>query len=114
MALVENAPLRSSDEPQDEDQQHRADGGGDDRGDQAAADADVQNAGQPAADEGADHADDDVADQAKAATLDQQSGKPTGDDADDQPGDDTVSHDVFPYERRYGRLLSFRSRMIGT
>src|SRR6185312_818801 len=81
------------DEAQDKDEQGGADGRGNDRSDDPAADMDVQDARQPAADEGAYNPDDDVADQAEAAALDQRSGQPPGDRADENPYNKTMCVD---------------------
>src|SRR5690606_3896948 len=78
-------------QPDEHEQDDRADGGVDDRRDDATADAEAQRGEQPPGDEGADDADDDVADQAEAVALDELSGQPAGDRADDDEDDQTFN-----------------------
>ena len=80
--------------------QGSADEACDDRRDPSGADVDVQDASQPAANEGSDDADNNVADQAEAAALDECPGKPASDSADNQPSQQTVSfHFEFILQR---------------
>src|SRR5689334_20725510 len=76
--------LSSLYQPDDEEQDHRPDGGVNNGGNNSAPDVHVQNPEQPGTDERADDTDDDVADQAKSHALDDHAGQPAGDRADDQ------------------------------
>ncbi len=69
----------------DQQQDHRADGGIENLAHQAAGgDVDAEFREQPRGEEGADDADDDVADQAEAGALDDLAGEPAGNQADDE------------------------------
>src|SRR5271155_675487 len=76
------------DQPDNDQQNHRADEGIDHVGNKAATDEESDPRQQPAGDKRADNADDDVADQPETAALDHHPGKPAGDRADNQPNDD--------------------------
>src|SRR5271169_2854684 len=66
------------DQPEDDQQNDRANEGIDDVRDEPGAKVDVENGQQIARNDGADDADDDVADQSKTAALDHHAGKPAG------------------------------------
>ncbi len=70
--------LCSLDEPQDEQQDHRADEGHNDRGDYASAGRYPQRASKESANHSANDADDDVDDQAKSTAFYDLSRQPAG------------------------------------
>ena len=85
--LLDRLLLEEADNDQED---HRANDGVDDRG-QIASDQDKpDHRQQPAGDHGADDADHDVADQAEAIALDDLPGQPACDRADDQPDDERI------------------------
>src|SRR5215471_5940904 len=84
-------------QPQNDQQDDRADEGVDDRSNEAAADYNANLREQPTSDQAADNTDDNVADQSVAATFDYHTGKPTGDGADDQPNDECLCVHVSPH-----------------
>src|ERR1700720_17100 len=86
----------SLDQPDDDQQDDRADKGVDDRGDKAATDGDADLRQQPTGDECADDADDDVADQSEAAAFHDHAGQPAGNRADDEPNDEGLYVHDFP------------------
>ena len=69
------------DEPQDEQQDHRADEGHNDRADYASAGRNPQHASKESANHRANDADDDIDDQAKPTTFYDLSRQPAGDGA---------------------------------
>jgi hypothetical protein len=93
-------------EPDDDQQDHRADHGVDDRGEHAADQHKSDHRQQPAGNDGADNADHDVADQPEAVTLDDQAGEPARDRTDDKPDDERFDHDHLPQDEtpRHARL----------
>src|SRR5258708_17809483 len=84
------------DQTDDEQQNHCADDGVDDRAHDAANVEKPEPRQQPAGDQSADDANDDVADQAEPVTLDDQAGEPARDRADHQPHNQIDQHDVLP------------------
>jgi hypothetical protein len=84
------------DQPDNDQQDHRADEGIDDRGDEAAADGNAKPGQKPARNQTADDADNNVADQAEAAAFDDHAGEPARNAADDQPDDEALCFHVFP------------------
>ncbi|ADJ64160.1 hypothetical protein Hsero_2664 [Herbaspirillum seropedicae SmR1] len=92
----------------DDQQDHRAQRGRDDGGQDAAPHGDAQQAGQPAADDRADDTDEDVGQQAEAAALDQHAGQPASNRTDDQPCNESVFHDLpFPVVMGMSRVDCF-------
>ena len=85
----------ASNEPNDEEQDERADHGDEQRAEEAAANADVQDPGQPSAHERADYPDEDVDKQAETPSFRNQPGEPAREGPDDQPDDETVMHVYF-------------------
>jgi len=75
-----------TDEPDNQKQDDRADGGREDGADHAAAkrETDAELRKQHAGDHGTDDADDNIAKQAEAGALHEQAGEPTCDGADNQ------------------------------
>jgi hypothetical protein len=71
------------DEPDDEEQQHGADRGVDDRGDDSGTNMETQLRHQPTANEGADNTDQQVTNEAKSGPVHYLTGQPTGNDADE-------------------------------
>src|SRR5215831_6846918 len=94
-SLASSGPF---DQPDDENQNNRADEGGDQRADQPS-DGDAKQTKQPAADQGADHADDDVADQPEPATTHNQSGEPARDAADHDKENETTDCHATPFPK---------------
>src|SRR5687767_6606680 len=90
------ARLRALDQPQQENQDDRADQCDDDRAEQAAARRHAHRAEQPAADQRADDADDDDADDAVAAAFHDDPREPSGDEADDDEPDEF--HGLLPQQ----------------
>src|SRR5688572_30960334 len=90
------APLRALDQPQQENQDDRADQCDDDRAEQAPARRYAHRAEQPAAEQRADDADDDVADDAVAAALHDDPGEPAGYEANDDEPDEL--HGLLPLQ----------------
>src|ERR1700722_12622429 len=104
----------SPDQPQDDQEDHRADKRVDDGGDKARADIDAELRQQPPGDDRADNADHDVAQQPIAAAFDHHSGKPAGDGSDDQPNDNALDAHRSPQRARAttGRTLRLSSRSV--
>src|SRR5262245_59957596 len=71
-------------EPQDDQENNRSDGGHDDGRNDAGAEVDAQLGQEPTPDERADNSDADVRDEAIAGAFDDLSGKPSRDQADQQ------------------------------
>lgn len=90
---------RSSEQADDDQQDHGADRRVDDRGDERVHDdeGDADPRQQPAREEGADDADDEIADQAEPVAPHEHAGQPAGDDADDEQDQDGFScHVALP------------------
>ena len=88
--------LCSLDEPQDEQQDHRADEGQNDRADYASAGRNPQHASKESANHRANDADDDIDDQAKSTTFYDLSRQLAGDCSNNEPSDDPVFHPISP------------------
>ena len=89
--------LCSLDEPQDEQQDHRADEGYNDRTDYASADRNPQHASKESANHRANDADDAyIDDQAKPTTFYDLTRQPAGDCSDNKPSNDPVFHPISP------------------
>src|SRR5262245_31922484 len=98
----------AGEEPDDDQQQHGADGRHDDGRQHAARQMNPQTRHQPAADQSAYDADGHVANQAEAAALDNLAGEPAGNDADDQNDQKPLSSDVpgaNPFAASYDRHI---------
>src|SRR5450830_1248969 len=91
--------LTASYQAQHQQQHDRADGGGDDRGGNAATDANAEQTGHPAADEGTDDTDQYIDQQTEAASFDQDTCQPASDGTDDDPGNDSMRHDCCSFQR---------------
>ena len=74
----------TSDEPDDEKQHDRADGGVDNSTDSSHTELDTKARHQPIADEGADNSDHHVTDETKAGSLDNLTGQPPRSKTDQQ------------------------------
>src|SRR5207249_3138730 len=87
--------LESADEPDDDEEDHRPDGGGDDLWRPASPQVDAQPGEQPTADERAQDAYDYVPEQAQALAFDDLAGGPAGDEPDEEGYGQTLErHDV--------------------
>src|ERR1700722_4363193 len=98
-APISTPPRRtalSPDQPQDDQEDHRADKCVDDGGDKARADIDTELRQQPPGDDRADNAAHDVPQQPVAAAFDHHPGKPAGDGSDDQPNNDALNTHSIP------------------
>jgi hypothetical protein len=89
-ALRKGLRLCSLDEPQDQQQDHRADEGHNDRADYAFTGRNPQHASKESANHRANDADDDIDDQAKPTTYCDLSRQPASDCSDNKPSDDPV------------------------
>jgi hypothetical protein len=72
------------DEPENNQKQYGADGGGNDRRNDPGAEVDAQLGQQPTADQGADDPNAEVGNQTVAGTPHDLAGQPSGDEADQQ------------------------------
>src|SRR5436190_3176224 len=72
------------DQPHDDQQNNRTDGGGDDRPQNATAEPQAQHWKEPARNQGADDTNDNIADEAEACALYNLTGKPAGCKTDQQ------------------------------
>jgi hypothetical protein len=72
----------ATNEPDDQQQYQRADGGVDDRRNNARAKMDAELRKQPTTDEGAYDSDEEIADDPKPGALHDLAGQPSGDEAD--------------------------------
>src|SRR6202021_2508106 len=75
-------PASATEQSEDEQEQHRADCGVDDRRDDSGAELDAQLGQQPPTDKGPDNSNDEVADDSKSGTLYDLAGQPSCNDAD--------------------------------
>jgi hypothetical protein len=89
-AFLSELRLCSLDEPHDEQQDHRADEGHNDRADYAFTGRNPQHASKESANHRANDADDDIDDQAKPTTYCDLSRQPASDCSDNKPSDDPV------------------------
>src|SRR5262249_39919943 len=86
------APMSFFEQPDDEQENHRADYGVDDCRNDAADEDKPDQRQQPARNDCADNADNDIADKAEAVALDDQTPEPTSNRSDDQPNDERLDH----------------------
>src|SRR5580698_7645465 len=89
MPLRSVSPALPSDQSDDHQQDHRADGGAEDLADQSERQPDAEARKQESRDQRADDADHDVADQAEAVAANDLAGEPAGNRADQQKYDQT-------------------------
>jgi hypothetical protein len=75
-------PASATNEPDDQQQYQRADGGVDDRRNNARAKMDAELRKQPTTDEGAYNSNDEIADDPKPGALHDLAGQPSGNEAD--------------------------------
>src|SRR5262249_8494193 len=78
-------------EPEDPEENRRADRRRDDGGNDAGAEMDAEPRQQPITDECADNADEEVGNEAKAGTAHEMAGEPSGDEADDENDKETFA-----------------------
>src|SRR5512139_234500 len=88
----------AADKSDDHQENDRADGGVDDRSDEAGEGDETQLLEQPDADEGADDTDDDVPEQPESKSAHDLPGEPAGNRADDEHNNKAVysNHGVLP------------------
>jgi hypothetical protein len=75
-------PVSATNEPDDQQQYQRADGGVDDRRNNARAKMDAELRKQPTTDERANNSNDEIADDPKSGALHDLAGQPSGNEAD--------------------------------
>jgi len=84
-------PALSADQAKNNEKDHSADGGYDDRSANTGANADAQFGQQPTSDQGTNHADTDVPDQTEPEASHKDAGKPSGDESDQQNDEQTLA-----------------------
>src|SRR6202035_2994789 len=88
-APASSPPALSADQPDDQEQQYRADRSTDDRRDNARAEMDSELRKYPARNKRPRDSNDEIANEAQAGALDDLAGKPARDEADNQYDEET-------------------------